>query len=116
MIYREPRPIDRKAVEEALSGRDADRAAESVIRMAMNDPDFEWAQRICLRAVQDVRTEVVLAGLIGLGHLARRFRRLDLKTVLPAVRFRLKDKTFAGVAEDVLDDIGMFVHMPNERC
>lgn len=114
MIYREPLPIDRKDVEKALSGSDARHAAETVIRMAMNEPDLEWAQRMCLAAVRDFRTEVVLAGLTGLGHLARRFRTLNLSLVLPAVRCHLKDEKYGGVAEDVLDDIAVFVHTPSE--
>lgn len=114
LIYRELLPVDRQEVEEALSVGTARRAAEYVMRMAMNEPDGEWAQRICVRAIGDVRTEVAQAGLTGLGHLARRFRTLDLGVVLPAVRSHLADEKLGGVAEDALDDIAVFVQTPSE--
>jgi len=49
--------------------------------------------------------------ILGFGHLARRFRRLDRQTVEPLVTAALSDQSefVRGQAEAASDDIGFFL-------
>ncbi|HLJ88974.1 MAG TPA: hypothetical protein VKZ53_19295 [Candidatus Angelobacter sp.] len=107
--YEEPAPISRQEVEEALRSPDGQTTAPALIRMALHERDWQWAERVCLRALSDSRTPVRIAALIALGHLARLHRRLHLELAVPAITRLLGDAECGGTAEDTLEDIAIFV-------
>jgi hypothetical protein len=78
--------------------------------MALHEPDWPWAEDICLSLLSDARKEVRSAALTSLGHLARLHSMLHLEIVVPAVKRLLADPDSRGVAEDTLDDITRFVN------
>jgi hypothetical protein len=105
-------PLSKNDVQEALASHDSAAAAEALIRMALSEPEWQWAEAVCLNALQDHRKEVKAAALIGIGHLARIHRVLHLDLVLPSLKQLLADPEWAGRAEDILDDIAVFVPVP----
>jgi hypothetical protein len=110
MKYEEPSPITREDVRRGLESRSPGKAAGALIRMALHEPDWEWAERVSLHVLEeDDRPEVKTAALKALGHLARRFRTLHLDVVLLTVNKLLAQSPYKGAAEDVLDDIAMFI-------
>ena len=109
MNYEKLQPISRREVKDALDRGDAARIADALLRMSLSDPDWNWAEDLCLKSLNDHRPEVKAAALVALGHLARLHRVLHLDRVLPRLKELLHDPEWAGRAEDVLDDIAVFV-------
>jgi hypothetical protein len=84
--------------------------------MSLSESDWEWAERTCLIALENNEPEVKNAALIGIGHVARRFRTLHLDVVLPVVNKLRSESLYTGTADDVLDDIAMFVKAGDHRA
>jgi hypothetical protein len=112
MKYVEPEPITRDEVSIRLASNNADLAAEAIIRMALWESEWEWAERVCLLALKNDKPKVKVAALTAIGHVARRFRTLHLDVVLPAINELHNDTRYKGAADDALDDIAVFI--PNE--
>jgi hypothetical protein len=107
--FDEPTPISREQVEDALASDSPASAAEALIRMALWETDPRWAEQKSLSALRDTRKEVRMAALLAIGHLARLHRSLSLEIVVPAVRILLDDPECCGTAENVLEDIAIFM-------
>ncbi|HTS09705.1 MAG TPA: hypothetical protein VMP68_29335 [Candidatus Eisenbacteria bacterium] len=107
--FENPTPLPRPQLEIALASSEASAVAEALIRMALWENDWRWAEQKSLSALRDARKEVRTAALLAIGHLARLHRSLDLQTVIPAVRKLLADTECRGTAEDALDDIATFM-------
>jgi hypothetical protein len=63
MKYHEPLPITREEVKKDLTSRDSRVAAEALVRMALSESDWKWAEHVCLIALKDDRAEVKIAAL-----------------------------------------------------
>ncbi len=111
--YEEPQPISRKEVESALASENPEVAAKALIRMALWEPDWEWAEHTCLAALQNRNVEIKKAALTAIGHVARLHHVLHLEAVIPVVKQLLDDPSCQGIAEDALDDISIFVRSSN---
>jgi hypothetical protein len=109
--YRELTPVTNEEAMGDLSSRNSRAATEAVLRIALFEPDWQLAERVCLIALEDERGAVKTAALTSLGHIARRFRTLHLNVVLPLITELLASPTYGGAAEDALDDIAMFVKL-----
>lgn len=107
--YRQPQPILREEFERDMASQDQRVVSTALIRMALHESDWKWAERACLSMLSDPRKDVKVAALVGLGHLARIHRVLHLEIVVPAVTRLVNDAAVGGSAEDTLDDILMFV-------
>ena len=107
--FENPKPISHQEFEEAMRCDEPSVAAQALIRMALCERDLSWAELKSLCALNDHRKEVRLAGLVAIGHLARIHHCLNLQAILPAVKKLMGDPLYRGTAEDVLDDIAIFV-------
>ena len=107
--FEQPRPISKNEALLALSSDCVDVVATTLVRIALWEPDWPWAEDIFLKSLGDKRKEVRSAALTSLGHLARLHRTLHVSLVLPAITELLIDPDCAGVAQDALNDIRMFV-------
>ena len=107
--FENPTPLPRPQLEIALASSEASVVAEALIRIALWENDWRWAEHKSFSALKDAREEVRTAALLAIGHLARLHRSLDLQIVVPAVRKLLADTGCHGTAEDVLDDIASFM-------
>ncbi len=81
------------------------------IVVGMSPPSRVWAENVCLRLSGHPDPNVRGNVLEGFGHLARIFRWLNKRVVLPLVVSRLKDadEWVRGKAEDAADDIEWFL-------
>jgi hypothetical protein len=98
-------------VEAAISRDDAAYLLEAVIAVSMNSPDCEWAQRVCVRLSRHPHFNVRGNAVLGFGHLARRFGRLDEATVKPIIESTLHDESdyVRGQAVSAADDVRRYL-------
>jgi hypothetical protein len=80
-----------KDVVAALLRDDPDELQFVSITIALGDLDFGFTQSVCVRLAANADSRVRANGLVSLGHLARRFRRLDEPAVKPLVEAGLRD-------------------------
>jgi hypothetical protein len=104
-----PAPIPREQLEKTLASGDGSTVADALIRMALWEPDWRWAEQKTLSALGDSRKEVRVAALQSIGHLARLHRSLNLEIVIPVVTRLLDDPECRGTAADALEDIATFM-------
>jgi hypothetical protein len=111
MEYEELQPINRDDAETELASSDWQRISVALTRLALHDSDAQWLQHVLLRHLRHEHSWVRGVAAMGLGHVARLHRQLDLDKCLPALKILLvdPDKTVRGKAEDALDDIRMYV-------
>ncbi len=107
--FEEPLPISKDEAELRLASQDADPVSETLIRIALWEKDWVWAEQKFLKYLRDPHKEVRAAALISIGHLARLHHTLHLEVVLPAIRELLSDADSHGTAQDALDDIACFI-------
>ena len=76
LIFENPEPIGREQALAILGGNDSDRIADTLVALALHDPEGEWLEEVCWRMARHPDPSVRgLAGLC-LGHVARRFGAL----------------------------------------
>jgi hypothetical protein len=109
MNFKQPREITRDEINEGIASDDLNLVSETLVRMSLYESDWKWAEQVCLECLKSDRTEIKVAALIAIGHIARRFRILHLDLVLPAINNLLRDSQCSGIAEDICEDIAMFV-------
>jgi hypothetical protein len=107
--YEPVEPMDRAVAEECLRGGDPRQIAEALLSVALHDPDWRWAQATCLRYADDADLGVRAAVLLCFSHLARLHGDLDLDAVAPVVRRGLVDEALRGCAQDVQEDLRVFL-------
>lgn len=109
MNYQGSQPINKQAVEKAFASRDVKSICEALVSVALNDPDWRWAQNKCLDFLGNENPDVRGLAATCLGHIARIHRKLDKEKVLIALREHLDDNAISGQIADALDDIDMFL-------
>lgn len=109
MNYQAPQPYNKRALEKAFASRDVKSICEALVSVALNDPDWRWAQSKCLEFLRNESPDVRGLAATCLGHIARIHRQLDKEKVLIALREHLDDNIISGQIADALDDIDMFL-------
>lgn len=107
MMYREPADRARAELEVDLAAASPEIVAAAVIDGAHFQAP-EWVLGEMLAAIDDERAEVVRAGLAGLATLARRGKMPADRRVWRKVLLHCDHAEFAGLAEDVLDDMEVY--------
>ena len=107
--YEPVESMDRAVAEERLRGGDPRQVAEALLSIALHDPDWRWAEATCLRYADDPDLGVRAAVLLCFSHLARLHGDLDLAEVAPVIRRGLADDALRGGAQDVADDLRVFL-------
>jgi len=83
------------------------------IIVGMNAPDcgIEWAQSICQRLTLHPSQQIRANAVLGLAHIARTTRQLNLDLALPAIQRALTDREFPvrQTAAEVVADIKVFM-------
>ncbi len=81
------------------------------VTVAISFSDRSYAEEVCLRLSVHTDTRVRGNAVMSLGHLARRFRKLDEKTVKPVIESALKDPDeYVRVhAKSAADEIHQFL-------
>jgi len=95
MQYEPIEPMSRGDVEAAVARGEPEELLRVVLAVALHSEDGSWASAVCLQLARHQHFHVRGNAILGLGHVARRFGRLD-----PVAR---------GVIEDGLRDINDYV-------
>jgi hypothetical protein len=84
------------------------------ITIALADLDFNFTQSVCIQLCSHEDGHVRGNALVSLGHLARRYRRLDEQTVKPILEAALQNpEEYVRVsAKSAADEIHQFLHWP----
>lgn len=111
MKYVEPRLGSPADAREALEQFDLEAASELIIGMALHSPQEYEAEQLCIEAAASPHPIVRGNAILGFGHLARRFGRLNRSLVEPLVVAALKDTDMyvRGHAHSAADDIEQFL-------
>jgi hypothetical protein len=110
MRYEPIDPMSREDVDAALARADPEELLRVVLAVALHAEDGAWASAICLQLARHHHFNVRGNAILGLGHLARRFGRLD-----PVAReviedgLRDSDAYVRGHAESAADDAHHFL-------
>ena len=100
-------------VEAVVERGDPDELLYVPIVVGMNAPDCnrEWAEGLCIKLAKHPNFNVRGNAILGLGHIARTCRALNLEAAVPAVQKALKDENayVRGHAEDVVGDLKVFL-------
>ncbi|MBO0853179.1 MAG: hypothetical protein J2P18_05355 [Nocardia sp.] len=106
--YQRLDPIERDAALIMISSGISDSVCEAILRIALHDPDPDWATDQALALLTSPAPEIRGVSATALGHIARLHRHTDKTRVVPALQKLLSDPENTGRAEDALDDIAMF--------
>ena len=102
-----------KDVEAVLDRGDPNELLYVPIVVGMNAADCEqaWAEEICFRLVDHPHFNVRGNAILGLGHIARTCRQLDLSRALPVISQALSDshKYVRGHAGSAACDLHMYL-------
>jgi len=116
MQYDPMEPMSREAVDAALGRAEPKELLRAVVAVALHSEDLAWASSVCLQLARHQHFNVRGNAILGLGHLARRFGRLD-----PVARevieegLRDSDAYVRGQAECAADDAQRFLRWKISR-
>ena len=113
MKYHEVVPISRHDASLAFSSGSPHDIAHALIRVVYHDPDWRWAQELCIEYAKHPDSDVAGLAVTCFGHLARIHGKLDLERVLPILEELKQDEKIGGRVDDALGDIRMY--MPGTR-
>jgi uncharacterized protein YbjT (DUF2867 family) len=116
MRYEPIDPMSREAVDAALRRAKPEELLRVVLAVALHSEDPAWATEVCLRLARHQHFNVRGNAILGLGHLARRFGRLDLvaRTVIEE-GLRDSDGYVRDQAESAADDAQYFLRCKISR-
>ena len=116
LVYRKIPALTTKEVDDSLSRDDPDELRFVAISASMFSDDFDSAQEICLLLANHSNGNVRGNAVQSFGHLARRFRKLDLLIVAPLYRSALRDPDgyVRSQAQDTLGEIRYYLNLPEE--
>ena len=104
-------PWSRQAVEQALGGGDPLALTIAVLAVSLHDPDWAYAQSVCVRLSTHPHHNVRGNAVLGLGHIARVHQRLDQTIAWPIIQRALgdEDEYVRGHADAAADDTEIFL-------
>ncbi len=96
----------------ALLRNDPEELQLMSITIALSDLDFNLIQSVCIRLCSSEDSKVRSNALVSFGHLARRFRTLDERSVKPLLESSLRDpdQYVRLYAQMAADEIHQFLH------
>jgi len=117
MQYEPIDPMSREDVDAAIARGEPEELLRAVLAVALQSEDGSWASMVCLQLARHEHFNVRGNAILGLGHLARRFGRLD-----PVARVVIEDGLrdvndyVRGQAESAADDVQHFLRWEIARA
>jgi hypothetical protein len=110
MKYEAIDPMSRQEVDAALTRDDPEELLRTVVAVALHSEDLEWASSVCMRLASHSHFNVRGNAVLGFGHLARRYGRLDsaAREVIEA-GLRDRDSYVRDQAYSAADDVQHFL-------
>jgi hypothetical protein len=103
-------PVSREEAERAVTSADREALSRIVLAVALHD-ERSWAEGFCEQLARHPDTGVRGSALLGFGHLARRFRKLDIERVQPLLEAGLADPDpwVRGQSRSAPEDVECFL-------
>lgn len=105
LIYKEPKQLDRDEILRIFSVGSNHEICDALLSVALYDEDWKWSQDQCLHFLNHSDPDVRCMAVIGLRHIVRIHRQLDLERVINSLKNCLQDEKIAGEVQDSIDDI-----------
>jgi hypothetical protein len=104
--------ITREDVNAAILRNDPSELELVPITVALSNLDIHFAQSVCMGLASSPDNKVRGSALVSLGHLARRYRVLDERSVKPCIESALldSDEYVRESAKSAADEIHQFLH------
>jgi hypothetical protein len=98
-------------VDAAMKRNDPDELQFVPVTVALSSPDQSFAQNICIELSRHGHGKIRGNAVMSLGHLARRFRKLDERAVKPVIESALtdEDEYVRTLAKSAADEIHQFL-------
>ena len=102
-------PVEKAELEEAFASDEAERVCNAMVATAFYEQDWRWAQDKCVSFFLGDNYQYIGLAATCLGHIARVLKTLEKDKIIDILTSRIGDEQFAGIIEDAIDDIKMFV-------
>jgi hypothetical protein len=111
MRYESIEPISLTAAESALADGDLDQLRRAVLAVGFYETNFASAVRFLMQTASHANSLIRGNTLLSFGHLARRFGKLDERSVRPFIERGLfdEDEFLRGQAHAAADDLSHFL-------
>lgn len=93
----------------AFESNDIDNISKAMVAVALNEPDWQWAQQHFLNLLQHDDVGIRCLAVTCLGHIARIHGCLDKEKVLAAFKDKINDTEMAGSIDDAMADFNIFL-------
>lgn len=107
--YAEPLRLSREQALAQLKNADPYDRMDAILSLTLYEPDWRLGQSISLKMLDDPNIDVVATAILGLSHVARLHRHLDLDQVLPRLEPLKSNPTLNGRIIDVLNDFDTYL-------
>lgn len=101
--------MERAEIEHLLDSGHEPAMIEAILSAALFDPDWQWAQNLCLRYLNHRFKWVRWNAVTGFSHIARIHGQLDTNVVIPRLSALKDDPDIGPNVRDSLDDIPFFL-------
>ncbi|NAS20649.1 hypothetical protein GT755_02995 [Herbidospora sp. NEAU-GS84] len=94
-----------------IRGHSIPEATDALLSLTYGDPDRAYIEHVLLTTIADSNIDVQVRSLAVtcLGHLARIYGEINTQAVLPVLRELKQSAAFGGLAQDVIEDIEIYV-------
>lgn len=99
----------KKELEEMFNSSDENLSTNALLYVVFNVNDFNWVQNMCLKLIDSKSKTMCLLAITCLGHIARIYGKIDGNVVYILKKLSKGNGEKAGIAEQALGDIKMFV-------
>jgi hypothetical protein len=114
LFYKEPVAPSDSEWQALVNSGDTHALCEAIIGRALNSTDWEATQNEMLDLLHHPDDGIKMTAILGLGHIARIHKTLDVNTVVSVLEKMKNSDLLRGRIEDVLGDIRMFVSTSTE--
>ena len=112
MKFQEPKRISKEDVEAAIERCDPEELLEVPISVSLYDQNPRWAELVCLGLSAHAHPVVRGNAVLGFGHLARRFGKLEFEDVITELvedALHDRDEYVRSQANAAADDMEQFL-------
>ncbi len=111
MKYEPIKEYSKADIEEALADNNANKLLLIVLSVALYSDDLKYAEKFCVQSSNHEHFNVRGNAILGFGHIARIYRKLNENVIKPIIENALTDANefVRSQANNAKDDIEYFL-------
>lgn len=102
--------LSKQEAKKNLSSKDSRIVIVTLLSIALNEPDRDWAEKKCLQYLKHPNSDIKDAAILSIAHIARIDRRFN-QYAIPFFKKYLKNPELSGRVQDAIDDICVFTNI-----